>query len=330
MGWVLDLLASLVIILLGARFFTNGIEWVGKKLKVTKGAVGSVFAAMGTAMPETIIPVWAILFGAGAVGHEIGIGAILGAPFMLSTVALAIVGLAALLSYRRQSRDIHAPECIRRDLSFFLMVFPVALGAAFLPSGLRPLVVIFLVLAYIYFVYRTFRDGECYTAEDMLEPLFFARRNENPALSLVMTQTLVALGAIIFGAHLFVGGVTMLATELGVPALVFSLLIAPIATEMPEKFNSVIWIGEEKDTLALGNITGAMVFQSSLIPALGIALTPWELTGAALVSSALAITAALVAYVYYRSEKRLSSHLLVATGGTLYGLFIVAVIAGLR
>jgi cation:H+ antiporter len=62
---------------------------------------------------------------------------------------------------------------------------------------------------------------------------------------------------------------------LGVSALVLSLLIVPVATELPEKVNSVLWIRRGKDTLAFGNITGAMVFQGTLLPALGILLTPW-------------------------------------------------------
>jgi cation:H+ antiporter len=58
--------------------------------------------------------------------------------------------------------------------------------------------------------------------------------------------------------------------------LVLSLLIVPIATELPEKINSILWIRRRRDTLAFGNITGAMVFQGTLLPALGIMLTPWE------------------------------------------------------
>ena len=39
--------------------------------------------------------------------------------------------------------------------------------------------------------------------------------------------------------------------------------------------NSILWIRKRKDTLAIGNITGAMVFQGTLLPAIGISLTPW-------------------------------------------------------
>ena len=61
----------------------------------------------------------------------------------------------------------------------------------------------------------------------------------------------------------------------GISALLLSLMIIPIATELPEKVNSILWIRRHKDTLAFGNITGAMVFQGTLLPAIGIMLTPW-------------------------------------------------------
>jgi len=80
----------------------------------------------------------------------------------------------------------------------------------------------------------------------------------------------------VFGAHGFILGVEEASRLLGISALLLSLLIIPIATELPEKVNSILWIRKHKDTLAFGNITGAMVFQGTLLPAIGIMLTPWE------------------------------------------------------
>ena len=56
------MLVALAVILVAAELFTNGIEWFGHKLNLAEGAVGSVLAAVGTALPETMIPLVAILF----------------------------------------------------------------------------------------------------------------------------------------------------------------------------------------------------------------------------------------------------------------------------
>src|SRR5687767_15651058 len=97
------LLASFVIILAGAELFTNGIEWFGRKLNLAQGAVGSVLAAVGTALPETMIPIIAIVFGGGSQESDhVGVGAILGAPFMLSTLAMFVTGIGVIFWRKRR------------------------------------------------------------------------------------------------------------------------------------------------------------------------------------------------------------------------------------
>src|SRR4028119_921456 len=110
---------------------------LGARLTLGAGAVGSLLAAVGTALPETMIPIVAIL-GAlivgsgGAAAGEIGIGAILGAPFLLATIALFVVGLAALGYRRRRSTgsEITADRQVTiPDMAFFLVCFGLAAGA---------------------------------------------------------------------------------------------------------------------------------------------------------------------------------------------------------
>src|SRR5437773_1627374 len=97
---VLTLALAFIVILLGAELFTNGIEWFGHKLGLAEGAVGSVLAAVGTALPETMIPIIAILVSSGASSSAVGVGAILGAPFMLGTLAMFVTGVAVLIVSR--------------------------------------------------------------------------------------------------------------------------------------------------------------------------------------------------------------------------------------
>src|ERR1700682_4446837 len=98
------IVAAFVLILVGAEVFTNGVEWLGLKLRISEGATGSILAALGTATPETLIPVVAILFTNTADSDEIGVGAILGAPFMLATLVMLLIGATAYFMRKRRGR----------------------------------------------------------------------------------------------------------------------------------------------------------------------------------------------------------------------------------
>ena len=320
------LIFSLGIILIGAEAFTNGIEWLGKRLKLGAGAVGSIFAAVGTALPETMVPIMAILGGVGPEGADIGIGAILGAPFMLATVAFFITGFAALL-FRRKNLPLRLDaKVVSHDLKFFLIVYSIAILASFLPTeNFKNGAALFLVAAYVIYVYQTLRDCKDDCKHESLAPLYMERRTSSPTMTMILAQITLALVAIVFGADRFVNAVEPIAVDLGIPVFVLSLIITPIATELPEKFNSVLWIRKGKDTLAMGNLTGAMVFQSSVIPAIGIALTPWKLDSLALWSALLALGAATISYLSLRRKGAILPTTLMI-GGAFYLLFIVTIV----
>ncbi|TYO97175.1 sodium:calcium antiporter [Desulfallas thermosapovorans] len=323
---LLYLIGGLAVILFCAEIFTNGVEWLGKRLKLSEGAVGSVLAAVGTALPEAIIPVIAILLGTGEAAHEIGIGAILGAPFMLATLALCITGIAALVyTVNGQKRQVMLIDhnIMKRDLLFFIIVYSLAILAAFLPAAYKLHIAFLLVVAYIIYVTRTIKAGSK-LGETQLKPLYFARKHREPSIRVIVLQVFVALAGIVTGANFFVDGIERVAELMHISPFIVSIFIAPIATELPEKFNSLIWVRQGKDTLALGNITGAMVFQSSLIPALGIVLTPWVLSDLALISAILALAGAGLIYLSLQLKKYIRPATLVLTG-SLYVIFVMSV-----
>lgn len=287
---VIILIVAFGIILLGAELFTNGIEWFGRKLELAEGAVGSVLAAVGTALPETMIPIIAILFATGESAHEVGVGAILGAPFMLATLAMFVTGIAVLaVARRRPEGDVMRVDThvLAHDMRYFAIAYAIAIGAAFLPAEpvwTRWIVAVALLAIYVWYVKAHFEADPDVDVED-LAPLRFHRLDAAahsvdpsvPRLRIVNLQVLAALGLIILGAVFFVDAVEHIATQLGVDSVLLALVIAPIATELPEKFNSIIWVRQGKDTLAMGNITGAMVFQSTIptIVALLFAADSW-------------------------------------------------------
>ena len=255
------LFLMLIVILIAAEVFTNALEHLGEKLKISEGVTGSLFAAVGTALPETMVPLLAIFAGTDDkhLNEEIGVGAILGAPLMLITLS---VSLLAFATFRKRTLSGHfTPEKtgFKRDINFFLFAFTLAAAAMFIPHDMPYL-------------------------------------------------------------RIFIGGVQEASTILGISALMLSLLIIPIATELPEKFNSILWIRRHKDTMAFGNITGAMVFQGTLLPAIGITLTPWTPRPEVLAGIVIALVGALwLRFMISYGQLRVW-HVLV--NGSLYVLFI--------
>lgn len=340
---LLVLALAFVVILAGAELFTNGIEWFGRKLSLAQGAVGSVLAAVGTALPETMIPLIAIGFGGGREAtHAVGVGAILGAPFMLSTLAMFVTGLGVIAFRRRRptgTRMVVDTTVLVHDIRYFLVAYALAIATAFLPPDMgaaRIGVAVLLVTIYVLYV-KGHLDAEADDHEDELEPLRFRRMDRAghrtdprvPRLRVVSVQVLFALGCIIGGAYLFVGAVESVSRALGVSELLLALVIAPIATELPEKFNSLIWVRQGKDTLAMGNISGAMVFQSAIptVVALVLAGSAWHVNEDSLVaflSAGIAFLAIAAVFGPMWRRNRLDGRWLLV-GGVFYVVYLAIV-----
>jgi len=301
---------SFAVVLAGALLFTNAVEWIGHRLNIGEGAVGSILAAVGTAMPETLIAIVALI-SVNEGSEDVAIGAIVGAPFLLATLAMGLVGLFAYL-YRDKRKqgvelEVHRPT-LERDLVFFLALF--ALGGLLAwgpPAPLRITVGIGFLVAYVFYIRLTLRGGGEVQGEETLNPLIFERRSErreDPALALCIAQLLVGLGAMVGGAHLFVEELLHIADSVGIEALVLALILAPLATELPEKVNSFFWVREGKDALALGNITGAMVFQSMIPVGIGMIFTDWDLSANAVLSIGLGLAGGVLAYESLHLSRR--------------------------
>lgn len=326
------LVFNLFLILLSAEIFTNGIEVFGKRLALSQAVVGSILAAVGTALPETILPMVAIFLHKGESSHSIGIGAILGAPFMLATLAFLLIGVSAFISYilkRREkfSLDIEV-HSVKRDLGFFLFMYGCGI---FLPM-LIPIhftVAVLLCVCYIFYLYRTFKaeSSEIIHEEKLYFEKIFGKilPVEKFKGFFSLLQVMFALFVMIEGAHGFVGALGKISLNLGFDPMLFSLLIAPVATELPEKFNSVTWTLKGRDTLAMGNVTGAMVFQSTFPVSVGIIFTDWNITGFALLSACLAIFATLIVMGEILIHKRISPITLIFSG-SFYLVYTMLVI----
>jgi len=289
--------SSLVLIVAGSELFTNAVEWAGFRLGMGSGATGSLLAALGTALPETAVPVVALI-SRQPTSDAVAVGAVVGAPFLLITMGMGVTGLAVLWRRRRPVLHVEA-EQVRRDLGSFTGAFWILLLAIVLPRWARALGAVALLLLYARYVRATLRSGT--PTEDMPEPLHMLRwhedRHSQPAPLLIAVQLIGAVAMLVGGAELFVQALDRLAETITLSPLLLSLVLVPLATEMPETLNSVLWIRSGSDGLAFGNVAGAVTFQACVLGALGLAFTTWSPGRLGVINLGLTLVAGLYTLV---------------------------------
>jgi len=322
-GTVGLLLGSAVIIYFACEFFVNGVEWVGRKLSVGTTATGTILAAFGTALPESVVTFVAVAFGKGDAQRELGVGAALGGPLVLSTIAYATVGLTLLLSGREllKTGDVRAQfQRLSRDQGWFLAIFLVKLTVGLIAFAYKPWLGVLFLGAYALYFWREMSRDEGDEIEEALEPLILAgKRPGEPPLALSLVQTLVAL-VVIFGAsRLFVSQLDALGPALGIKPQLLALLLSPIATELPETMNAIIWVRQGKHRLALANISGAMMIQATVPTAFGLFWTPWLLDRSLILAGASTAVAVAVMFISFR--RGVISRGFLASMGLFYVLF---------
>ena len=327
---IATLLAAALIIYFSCELFVNAIEWLGRKIKISRNAVGTILAAFGTALPESVVTFVAVVFGQTAGQKDIGIGAALGGPLVLSTWAYAIVGLSILIFAQQLRRpgatgnpnDFNSRRLSRDQLWFLgIFLFKAALGFIHFPG--KGWLSILFIAAYSYYCY-TEMSAAVKEEKEWLEPLKFRPKAPNPETLWVVLQTGVALMLIFLGSQLFVNRLELLSKSCGLAPHIVALFLSPVATELPEILNAVIWVRQGKMGLALGNISGSMMIQATIPTALGLIFTPW-LFDDYLAVSALA-TVLSISYLWLSLRRKKFSAARLVSAVLFYAVFIAGIV----
>jgi cation:H+ antiporter len=325
---ILLFLGSAFAIYAACEFFVNGVEWVGQRLDMGQTATGTILAAFGTALPESVVTLVAVVFGANAEAKDIGVGAALGGPLALSTLAYSVVGLTLLgsrtLAVRRKAKLDVDTRRLSRDQGWFLGIFIFKIGLGLVAFPHKSWLGLLFLAAYGLYVMKELRAGGDIAEAADLDPLKLRPKSPHPSLFWAAIQTVGALAVIFIASRIFVNQLGALGPWLGIAPQPLALLLSPIATEMPETMNAVIWVRQGKERLALANISGAMMIQATIPSALGLLFTPWLLQWSLIWAGVVTLAATAVLYLMFRSDR--ITPLKLAWAASLYALFAVILI----
>ncbi|SFS13228.1 cation:H+ antiporter [Dyella sp. OK004] len=310
------------------EYFVNGVEWFGRKLSLGATATGTVLAAFGTALPESAVTFVAVVFGATPEQKDIGVGAALGGPLVLATIAYTVVGIALWSNRHRLKRRDNLVRVehgrLARDQAWFLAIFVVKCGLGLVAFAFKPWLGVLFLAAYGIYVWRELQDDDTAPEEEELEPLKFQPHAQDPALSRVFLQTALALIVIAIASHTFVKQIEAIGVALQWSPHLVALLLSPVATELPETVNALIWVRQGKERLALANISGAMMIQATIPSSLALFATPWLFDAPLMVAGVL--TGIAVIYLWWLFRRGRVDARWIVPVGLLYGVFAAFVV----
>lgn len=337
------LLGCAVAIYFACEWFVNAVEWLGARLRVGPLAVGTILAAIGTALPESIVTLVAVLFGSEGQGDEIGVGAALGGPLVVGTLAYGVTGgmlllrliggtswLQRLAPHHNADTPVSDPldgtdsKRLATDQTWFLSIFVFKIALGLLAFAYKPWLGLLFFAAYAVYFWREMRGGPEQASSDDLAPLKMQPKRESPSTAAVVTQTLLTLVVIFAASQLFVRQLEWAGPALGLSPVVVALLLSPVATELPEIMNAIIWVRQGKTPLALANISGAMMIQATVPSAIGIIFTPWMFNVPLMLAGTATVASVLYLLWLMRTEKVTPGRL--AAASVFYVLFAIGLV----
>lgn len=292
-----ELVLSLLAVFAASLLFVNAIEYLAGKMEWTSSFTGSIVTPLFTSVPELFIFLIAVFTNSGGRGQEIGIGTIIGEPFITSTLSYFLVLLSLVIAFllgRTLTRSFAVSREMRLPYLLIAILFPWILIPGFIRS--MPLQYVMggaYLASYIAYIWLI-RRNDVTSSVEAGEEAYFVRLLGRPIF--VSAQIVVSIAALYFGSTLLVHSISQISAPNPGSALSLSILLIPIATAIPETIASMIWAFTGKNDLAIGALVGENVLYATFYPGFSLLLVPWSLNMTAAIGI---LGTALASAMYY-------------------------------
>lgn len=265
-------------VFVASLLFTNAIERASDVMGWGHSFAGSIISPLFTSFPELMVFIISVFILGGASGQEIGVGTIVGEPFMASVFAIPMlfITIAASKKTDKKKAYIDVDRGLYVPFAFMSLLFPVLIVPAFFNLYFeRASLAIFLVGAYLLYIFlmTKSRKNEQLDKEEGAESIYFSKfMGEKKA---ILAQSVASLLILLPSSSVLVSAVDSLSAVTGRNAFALAIIIVPIATLLPEMIASLIWAYRGKYTLSIGALIGEEVMYASIYPGISLLIIPW-------------------------------------------------------
>lgn len=298
-----ELLLGIVAVFASSVLYTNVIENVASRMKWSHSFAGTIVSPLFTSFPELVVFVVSVFGFGGLIGHEIGIGTIIGEPFLACSISFPILFVVILISSSRKKLSrphLNVERSLYLPFLFVAVLMPVVMTAAFIRVLLlRYLFGIMLISGYVFYLYLSSR-GRTVSESEQVEETYFSKFMA-PKGALIL-QAIVSLGVLFPGSILIVDSTIKISEVSAISPLSLSIIIIPIATILPETIAAMIWAYKGMDTYSIGSLIGEEVLYATFYPGFALFVTPWYIDKGSIISiiGIVIISSILIVYTFRR------------------------------
>ena len=243
---------GIILLVISADKFVEGAAAAARRLGLPPLLIGMLVIGFGSSMPEMVI--------SGLSASQGNPGLALGNAFGSNITNIALIlGLTAIISPIKVASSV-----LERELPLLAVVTAVTAGLLYVDGRLGRvdgwlLIAMFAaIMAWsIWAGMKNQDDTLGVTVEQELQsPLSMTR---------ALVYVVVGLIVLVISSRILVWGGVEIARSLGVSDLIIGLTIVAVGTSLPELASSIAAVRKNEHELALGNVIGSNLFNTSIV-----------------------------------------------------------------
>ena len=248
----LALIGGITLLVFSADKFVEGAAAAAKRLGMRPLLIGMIIIGFGSSMPEMVISALSSLQGNPglAIGNAVGSN--------ITNIAL-ILGFTAIIKPLPVDSTV-----LYRELRYLAIVTFFIVGILYMDGFLSRmdggfLITLFTVLV-VWSIYEGFK-----IEQDPFADVVEQEWREPISMRRAFIYTFFGLIFLIISSRILVWGGVEIAKSLGISDLIIGLTVVAIGTSLPELASSIAAVRKNEHDLALGNVIGSNLFNSTIV-----------------------------------------------------------------
>jgi len=236
------------VLIWGADIIIEQSERIALKFDIPEFIIGATLIALGTSLPEMAASIAASYGGK----YDIAISNVIGSNTLNITLVLAAVFLIA--KNINPSRDFFARDSTWALIPVLLFVLMILDGVI---SRFDAILLLLLMGAYLLFLLQDAKN----VPESEVQAL------DESSFSWTKTAPIILVGftLVILGAHFTIDSASNIAKSFGISEWIIGIMMVSLGTSMPELVVSVTAALKGKVDMAIGNIIGSNMANTTMV-----------------------------------------------------------------